>query len=204
MPLLIGGATTSRTHTAVKIAPGLRGTAVDPRHRRLEGGRCRVGNLLEADEVRRDGDRSENSREPTTKTCRAHSRSVALRRRVLSHRGGPAPSRTPVSTGRAGSSRTTPAFLEGHDRVLETRMTLSAIGDPILHRLDAVLPRPGKWSDTFPAILMDRQRQGRRSRGRSMTTPRQCPTLCFCASKRRSGCSPKAPSIGIWPANADG
>ena len=129
LPLLIGGATTSRMHTAVKIAPRLqrRGGACDGR---VEGGRCRrrAHQRGAAPGLRRRGAR-------------------ALRRDACGARAGPGGkaaayacrgARQPGAT-RLGALPRAGAALHrrAHRRRRDGRRSRS------LHRLDALLPKLG-------------------------------------------------------------
>ncbi|MDZ7808902.1 MAG: cobalamin-dependent protein [Arhodomonas sp.] len=131
IPLLIGGATTSRVHTAVKIAPSYSGTAVYVKDASRAVGVCSkllsetqhdeyVAEIKEeyerVREQRRRRQQQQKLRAPSTRRAR-----TALR---IDWDGYDAAQ--PERAGRARSSTT-------------TRSTELAP----LHRLDAVLPRPG-------------------------------------------------------------
>ena len=87
-PLLIGGATTSRVHTAVKIAPQLR------RHHRLRARRVARGGRGEQPAVRRAARRATSRRSrPTTRRSASSTRARRGRRSSRSPRR--APTRSP-------------------------------------------------------------------------------------------------------------
>ena len=129
IPLLIGGATTSQTHTAVKIAPRLRATR-DPREGRI---------------ARRRGGPEPGERRRRAKASLRR----AVRRRL---RAGPAastkdaargPGLTTLESARANRSKIdwegyTPAEAQ-RSRHTEVRR-LRIAKDKALHRLDALLP----------------------------------------------------------------
>ena len=127
MPLLIGGATTSRVHTALRIAPGVQG-ADDPRPRRQPRGRRRRG----------DGQRDDQGR-----TRSAHQRRVRgdphRPRQQGRQQAGP-PRGRPRQRVPARLRRPPAGCPEGAPRHAER---LSAREARPLHRLGAILPRVG-------------------------------------------------------------
>ena len=103
LPLLIGGATTSRQHTAVKIAPEY-STRHRPRARRVAGGRRRVATC--SIQPQRDAFRAANAR------CRTTARAVQLAARAAAaalRRGAREPAEDRLGGARRPGRRRSPA-----------------------------------------------------------------------------------------------
>ena len=171
LPLLIGGATTSGKHTAVKIAPAYTGTAVHVRRRfarRGRGGHAhvpRAARHLHRRRARRPGASARGLRRPQRGAAGALARGDAA-----------APAHRLEHGGRAA------AGLHRHPRPRgPTR------GARPLHRLDAVLPRLGA-EGRVPAHL----RPPRVGTGRARPLRRRA------AAARRHGRGPARPRPGVY------
>ena len=184
MPLLIGGATTSRVHTAVRIAPGVL-AAGGPRGRRVARGGRRGGRSWTragaTPFVGRDA-RGVRGRAPRPRGS-GRARAAAVARggareppRPIDWRAGPPP--RPVVPGRP-------------DLRAPTRSTSSWSGS-------TGRPFFATWELTgaYPAILDDPARRAGGARAVSPT-----PGRCSSGSST-SGCCRRARSVGFWPANA--
>ena len=137
IPLLIGGATTSRTHTAVKIEPAYRARLDHLRHRRQPRRRRGLGPAV-ADRARPKAEAETPGR------IRPHPRAVRPRpggQGPHAARRGARQPRSP-STGRLHAAQ---AELHRNARLRALRPRRARP----LHRLDAVLRQPGSWSAAF-------------------------------------------------------
>ena len=183
IPLLIGGATTSRTHTAVKIAPAYSGPVVHV----IDASRAVgvAGALIQPD--RRDafvaGIRDEYE---TVRRERAGSRAKEKRLTIAEARAN----HVPIDWSAVD------AAAPDVPRAADVRR-LSARRARRLHRLDAVL------HDLGDARRLPRD-PGRPAAGPGGARPpprRAGPARA--ARGRRSGCTANA-VVGFWPANSDG
>ena len=157
VPLLIGGATTSRAHTAVKIAPAYKGPVVHV----LDASRAvGVVSQLKSAEMRPAFD-AENRREQ--ERLRQEHASRRSEKPLL-----------PLEEARRRRARfdwsayepPQPSF-HGHARARR-----AAVRHRPVHRLDAVLLRLG--AARAPTRASSRTPSGARRRGSSSTTPRRC------------------------------
>ena len=184
LPLLIGGATTSRTHTAVKIHPNYRrGQAVYVNDASRAVG---VAQSLMSAQARPAY--VADIRDEYAKIAAAHARAEENKQR-LSLKAARANAREV----RLGELHAAEAALHRHARVRE----LSARRARPLHRLDAVLPDLGAQRE-IPGD--PRRRQGRRGgaralRGRAGDAARRSSTRSWLGASA---------VVGFWPANADG
>ena len=141
LPLLIGGATTSRTHTAVKIAPAYRGPVVHV----LDASRAVgvVGQLKEPEKRA-----ALDAREPRRAGAAARASTQARQQRAAARlpRGG-APARARALDW-AGYDAAAPAFTGAR---ASSRLAAGRAG--AVHRLDAVLRTPGSCAGTYPRIF---------------------------------------------------
>ena len=157
-PLLIGGATTSRAHTAVKIAPRLQ-RAGRPRARRLARRRRRRS---------RSGPRTaRGASTPRTAPSRSGSARAPARQQEqpLVPLRGARQRRTPIDWTRLRRRRSPSS--SGAPSTTRTRSR-----DRAVHRLDAVLPRLGAARHATRAS--SRTRLSARRRRSSSTTRRRC------------------------------
>ena len=184
LPLLIGGATTSRTHTAVKIEPAI------PRRRRPRRG-CVAGGR---------GRRGARGRGPSGRIRGRHPRGIrdrsgasAARARRRS-RGTRSPRRVATAS---------PIDWTGVDPPRPTFLGVRTIDD---HPLDELVDRID-WTPFFatwelnglyPAILTD---PVARPGGRGPSTPMRSPcSIGSCAERRLQARG----VVGFWPANSVG
>ena len=141
MPLLIGGATTSAKHTAVKIAPAYQ-PADGPRARRFAlGGR------------RRAAAESQSARRNSIAANRAEQAELveSLPAAAAGPAGAAMPRPSPRASDRLDHVRIdVPAFL---GRAVLDDYPLDGVG--ALHRLVAVLSRPGSCAASIPTIFDD-------------------------------------------------
>ncbi|MCK7473734.1 MAG: hypothetical protein MZV49_09760 [Rhodopseudomonas palustris] len=163
VPLLIGGATTSRVHTAVKIAPNYPraggATSTTPAARSASSPA-----LLSTP-------RSAGLRSPTSAPSTPRSREPHCPRQADKNAAVAGTRRAPIAfkidwTGLHAAQ----ADVHGH-RACSTTTTLAELVR--LHRLDAVLPAPGSSHGRYPAIL-DRRRWSAKRRARCSPTRRRC------------------------------
>ena len=172
MPLLIGGATTSRAHTAVKIAPAYRQPVVHV----LDASRAVgvVGNLISAE-----------TEDAISRTKIAGNRS-ARGKNIRSRKAQPLLSleeaRRKQACLRLVPLQAAAAFVSRHARV----QSRAAGRDRSLHRLDAVFPRLGAARN-----LSEDLRAGRR-RPESEGAVRRRARNCSSASCAKN-CSKRAP-----------
>ena len=180
VPLLIGGATTSRTHTAVKIAPAYRHPVVHVQDASRAVGV--MGSLLSAETE------STISRRKIAGNRSARGKNISRGRRSLCCRCGGAKQEACLRLGRV---RAAAAFVSGYAR-LQSR---AARGNRSLHRLDAVFPRLGTARD-----LSENFRAGKASvrRQRSYSTTARNFSTASCAKN----CSKRAPSSDSFPRTA--
>ena len=184
MPLLIGGATTSRVHTAVKI---------DPNYRARPGGPCQ----------RRQPRRRRRLLAAVAGAARGLCRRRA--RRIRQDLRGAFPRAGRQEAAEAGGR----ARQRADDRFRQD--AAEEAGVPRHQELSTITiwpnwpttstgrrsSRPGNWPGVSrPSSTTPRSAK---SRARSMTTRARCST----ASSRRNG-SRRSATIGFWPANADG
>ena len=159
IPLLIGGATTSRTHTAVKIEPAYR----------------RGSTTYVLDASRAVGVVSALSSKTERPKLEAETQAEYARIREQFDAGRAAKMRTPLAAARDQTLRDRLAGLRGAAADVPRRARLRRLGPrgpgPV-HRLDAVLRRPGSW----PAATRrsSRTRWWARRRATSSPTPRRC------------------------------
>ena len=183
MPLLIGGATTSRVHTAVKIDPNYRRGQVvmstTPAARSASPRRCcrREVATAYAAEIRAE----------YAKIADAHCRAQADKKRLSldAARANAAQDRL----GRQRRRRSRPSSAPG----VSTTIDLAELRR--LHRLDAVLPDLGTGGTLS---RHPRRCQGRRGRAQRSIDDAQ---KMLTRSSPRNG-SRRSAAIGFWPANA--
>ena len=184
VPLLIGGATTSRVHTAVKIDPNYRGGPVV--HVNDASRAVGVASSLLSPE-RREAYAAE-VRAEYAKISAAHFRAQADKKRLkLADARANA-----VAIDFAKTPPKKPAFLGIRSFArLRPRRTRR------IHRLDAVLPDLGA-DRAFPRHSR-RSPRSAKSRARSTTTPARCSTCIV-----KENWFKAQATIGFWPANAEG
>ena len=184
LPLLIGGATTSRTHTAVKIEPRVPRPGRPRRRRLARGGRGRRAAWTPtrreafAAGVREEYETLRRERGARQEKIARHPIAEARRHRLAIDWSAVAPPR--------------PSFLGV--RTLDDQPARRARRadrlDAVLRDLGAERPLPGD----------PRRPDDRRGGPLAATrTRRRCST-----GSSRSGCSRRAPSSGFWPANSVG
>ena len=181
LPLLIGGATTSKQHTAVRIAPEYS----RPTLHVLDASRVVgvVGDLLDGDRRVRLDDENRADQE----------RLRALHRRAGPEAAAPARAR-PARTGRrsTGTRRTSPFPPSSGSRLVERRHR-----DPArVRRLDVLLPRVGAQGP----LPGDPRRPGEGRRGaRPVRSGERAPRR---HRRRRARCAARG-VYGFWPARAE-
>ena len=182
MPLLIGGATTSRVHTAVKIAPQLRtGRWSTCPTRRARSAWC-----------------SEPAVRRAARRVRRRGRAPTTRRSARSTRARSGPPLVTLAAARANAFKTdwaryappVPTFIGR--RVLQQRRPRRARR---LHRLGPVLPDLG----AVRAVPGDPRRPGRRRSGAQRCSPKA--RRCSSASSTGAG-SPRTASSASGPRRA--
>ena len=185
IPLLIGGATTSRTHTAVKIEPAYRrgSTTYVTDASRAVGV---VSGLLSPTERREGAGRD-------ARRIRPHPRAVRPRPGGQGPHAAGRGARQPrsPSTGRP-TRRRKPSFLGAR-----AFGALRPRRPGPLHRLDAVLRQPGSWSAAIPAILED-DVVGEAARDLYADAQAMLKRIVAESWFEARGV------VGLWPANADG
>ena len=183
LPLLIGGATTSRTHTAVKIEPQYHGP-VDPRRRRVARGRGRgvAAGRGSPRRLRRGHPRRVRDGPARARRARGEDRPPPRRR------GAPPPARHRLDRRRAAGA-------DLPRRPDLRRLPARRAGGP--HRLDAVLRDVGDERRSTRRSSTTRSRA--RPRARSTRTRWPCST----GSSRDRRLTARA-VVGFWPANTVG
>ena len=183
MPLLIGGATTSRVHTAVKIHPELPARPDHLCERRQPRGRRRLGAAVAAS--------SATATSPTSRAEYARIAAAHAPRRGEQAARCRSPTRAPTrssSTGRRAMRRRSRSVPRHH--ACSTTIPLAELVR--VHRLVAVLRDLGA-DGHYPAILDDDK--SARPRARCSTTPRRC----WHGSSTSTGSTPAAWSASGRP-----
>ena len=180
IPLLIGGATTSRVHTAVKIHPNYhRGQTV------YVTDASRAVGVVQA--LLTPGQREpyiENIKAEYQKVADNHARGEREKLRLPSGKGP-----RQRAQDRLGRLRTAEALVYRHARADQC----GCLGAGALHRLDALLPDLG--DEGALSLLCSTIRSRATLRARSMTTHRRCSRR----SSRSAGSIPKASSASGRP-----
>ena len=180
LPLLIGGATTSRAHTAVKIAPHYSEPVVHV----LDASRAVPGD----DEPAQRRGQARRSSRSTARTTRSSARSTRGPKQS-SCRSKP---RAPTHADRAGAPRTSPQPEFTGVRVLDDFPLADAAR---VHRLDAVFPHLGTARASTRASSSTRSTASRRAR----SSPRRNALLDEIVAKKLL----TARGVyGFFPANA--
>ena len=184
IPLLIGGATTSRQHTAVKIAPAYSEGVAHVLDASRAGGRRRPA-------ARPGAARGLPGRgaRATRRRCASSTRPVASGRCAPARRGAPSGARASTGAPRTCRSPSSPG-------------AASCAGIPLaehrpVHRLDLLLPRLG-GAGQVPR--RPRPPAPRRGRARAL---RQRPGACSPSWPPATPLRANA-AYGLWPANSEG
>ena len=188
LPLLIGGATTSRVHTAVKIEPHYHGP--DGARARRVARRRRGGEPAERRTLR-DGFVERDAR-GVPRDPRSSGRAAAAAERQVGHRASARRNRLVLDW---SARRASGAVFHRRSRCSTTTRSPSWSSGSTGRRSS----RPGSWPGHYPAIL---GRPDRRRRAASEPVRRRpgAARTASCAS----GCSRRRGVFGFFPANAVG